>query len=93
MSMIKLKRIVKGPITTPVEGGSIRRVTVELVGDEGFVVLSDAQHGVRPLIFDETVIFRSDSEGNVTSFTEIWGERETRLEEVLGRMASGISIS
>jgi len=78
-------------VTHPVEDGIIRRAVVQLQGDTGFVVVSDAQHGRHPFKIDETLVFPSDAEGNVTSFTEIWGARETRLEEVLERLEQGVT--
>lgn len=90
---VKTLLVVSGPTSTPVEGGgTIRRTVVQLRDGAGYVLLADAQHGSRPFVTDETLVFKCDVEGHVQSFTEIWGMRETRTEEVLSLFEKGVTV-
>ena len=90
---VKTLLVVSGPTSTPVEGGgTIRRTVVQLRDGAGYVLLADAQHGSRPFVTDETLVFKCDVEGHVQSFAEIWGMRETRTEEVLSLFEKGVTV-
>ncbi len=90
---VKTLLVVSGPTSTPVEGGgTIRKTVVQLRDGAGYVLLADAQHGSRPFVTDETLVFKCDVEGHVQSFAEIWGMRETRTEEVLSRFEKGVTV-
>ena len=90
---VKTLLVVSGPTSTLVEGGgTIRRTVVQLRDGAGYVLLADAQHGSRPFVTDETLVFKCDVEGHVQSFAEIWGMRETRTEEVLSRFEKGVTV-
>ena len=90
---VKTLLVVSGPTSTPVEGGgTIRKTVVQLRDGAGYVLLADAQHGSRPFVTDETLVFKCDVEGHVQSFAEIWGMRETRTEEVLSLFEKGVTV-
>ena len=90
---VKTLLVVSGPTSTPVEGGgTIRKTVVQLRDGAGYVLLADAQHGSSPFVTDETLVFKCDVEGNVQSFSEIWGMWATRTEEVLSLFEKGVLV-
>ena len=67
------------------KGGMLFRSHVVMANGENFLI-SDAQHGSGYASVDETLVFRCDEEGNITSWDEVIGGASQRTDEIVHRL-------
>ena len=73
------------PLTREDLTGIIFRSHV-VMSDGQNLIISDSQHGDGWARVNETLVFRCDSDGTITDWSEVGGGRELRTDEVVNEL-------